>query len=90
MIVAKTKDLSKIYRQGELEVRALNGIDLEICEGEFTAIGVYNQFIYVAPKSNMVIVKLSANSIYGTSELASVESEFETLEFLRAIANNDS
>ena len=59
-------------------------------EGEFTAIGVYNQFIYVAPKSNMVIVKLSANSIYGTSELASVESEFETLEFLRAIANNDS
>ena len=29
--------------------------------GDFSAIGVYNQFIYVSPKSNMVIVKLSAN-----------------------------
>ena len=59
-------------------------------EAEFAAIGVYNQFIYVAPQSNMVIVKLSANSIYGTSSEASFISEMETLEFLRAIANNGS
>ena len=38
MIVAKTRDLGKIYRQGELEVRALAGINLEISQGEFTAI----------------------------------------------------
>ena len=59
-------------------------------EAEFAAIGVYNQFIYVAPQSNMVIVKLSANSIYGTSSEASFISEMETLQFLRAIANNSS
>ena len=57
---------------------------------EFCAIGVYNQFIYVAPNSDMVIVKLSANSAYGTSPEESMSSELETLEFLRAVANKDS
>ena len=56
-------------------------------EGEFSAIGVYNQLIYVAPESNMVIVKLSANSSYGTSEDIDMASELETIEFFRAIAN---
>ena len=55
-------------------------------EGEFMAIGVYNQLIYVAPESNMVIVKLSANSAYGTSEDTDMASELESIEFLRAIA----
>ena len=32
------KDLNKVYKEGEIEVHALNGIDLEINEGEFTAI----------------------------------------------------
>jgi len=53
--------------------------------GDFSAIGVYNQFIYVSPKSNMVIVKLSANSIYGTSEALSTLSELEAIEFFKAI-----
>jgi CubicO group peptidase (beta-lactamase class C family) len=53
--------------------------------GDFSAIGVYNQFIYVSPKSNMVIVMLSANSIYGTSEAASALTEFETIEFFKSI-----
>lgn len=53
--------------------------------GEFTAIGVYNQFIYVSPKDNAVIVKLSANSSYGTPDDAEFSSEFETIEFFRAI-----
>ena len=57
---------------------------------EFMASGVYNQFIYVAPKSSMVIVKLSANSAYGASENTGEESELEALEFLRAIARKDS
>ena len=63
---------------------------LEGDEGEFMAIGVYNQLIYIAPESNMVIVKLSANSAYGTSEDKDMASELESIEFLRAIANNGS
>jgi CubicO group peptidase (beta-lactamase class C family) len=54
-------------------------------QGEFMAIGVYNQFIYVAPQSNMVIVKLSANSAYGTPADAGASSEFESIEFFRRI-----
>ena len=54
--------------------------------GEFMAIGVYNQFIYVAPESNTVIVKLSANSAYGTPDDPDASSEFESLELFRAIA----
>lgn len=56
-------------------------------KGEFMAIGIYNQMIYVAPESNMVIVKLSANSSYGTAEDTGIASELETIEFFRAIAN---
>ena len=54
--------------------------------GEFMAIGVYNQFIYVAPASKTVIVKLSANSAYGTPDDPDASSEFESLELFRAIA----
>jgi len=32
------KALHKVYNEGEIEVNALNGVDLEINEGEFTAI----------------------------------------------------
>ncbi|MBN2729497.1 MAG: ABC transporter ATP-binding protein [Bacteroidales bacterium] len=32
------KNLHKVYKEGEIEVHALNGVDLEIGEGEFTAI----------------------------------------------------
>ncbi|MDA9729805.1 beta-lactamase family protein [SAR86 cluster bacterium] len=55
-------------------------------KGEFMAIGIYNQMIYVAPESNMVIVKLSANSSYGTAEDTGIASELETIEFFRAIS----
>jgi len=54
-------------------------------QGEFMAIGVYNQFIYVAPESNTVIVKLSANSAYGTPNDEDASSEFESIEFFRGI-----
>ena len=56
-------------------------------DGEFTAIGVYNQFIYVAPKSGFTIVKLSANSAYATSKDGSSDLEFETIELFRAIVD---
>lgn len=54
-------------------------------EGEYSAIGVYNQFIYVNPTKKLVIVKLSANSDYGTTADGSGDREFETIEFFRAI-----
>ena len=54
-------------------------------EGEYSAIGVYNQFIWVNPSRDLVIVKLSANSGYATAEDGSADLEFETIEFFRAI-----
>jgi CubicO group peptidase (beta-lactamase class C family) len=57
--------------------------------GEFSAIGVYNQFVYVDPASNTTIVKLSANRRYGTSTEESTNREMETIAFLQAIAQHD-
>ncbi len=54
-------------------------------EGEFSAIGVYNQFIYVNPTRNLVIVKLSAYSDYATSLDESAYREIETIAFFREI-----
>jgi CubicO group peptidase (beta-lactamase class C family) len=56
--------------------------------GEFSAIGVYNQFVYVDPASDTTIVKLSANRAYGTTTEESTNREMETLAFLRAIARH--
>lgn len=53
--------------------------------GEFSAIGVYNQFVYVDPIKKTVIVKLSANRMYGTSDDESTNRELETVAFLRAL-----
>ncbi|MDF3141535.1 MULTISPECIES: serine hydrolase [unclassified Streptomyces] len=57
--------------------------------GEFTAIGVYNQFVYVDQAARTTIVKLSANRRYGTSSEESTNREMETIAFLRAIARHD-
>ena len=51
---------------------------------EFSAIGVYNQFIYVSPQQRVVIAKTSANQAYGSSE--ETDRELETFAFFRAIA----
>lgn len=56
-------------------------------EGEYAAIGVYNQFIYVNPTKRLVIVKLSANSGYGLTPDDSSWREMESLELFRAIRN---
>ncbi len=58
--------------------------------GEFSAIGVYNQFVYVDPTARTTIVKLSANRRYGTSATESTNREMETLTFLRALARRDN
>jgi CubicO group peptidase (beta-lactamase class C family) len=56
--------------------------------GEFSAIGVYNQFVYVDPTSEVVIVKLSANRAYGTTSEESTNRDHETVAFLQAIARH--
>jgi len=55
-------------------------------QGEYSAIGVYNQFIYVNPEHNLVVVKLSANSDYAQTNDESSFRELETIELFRAIA----
>jgi CubicO group peptidase (beta-lactamase class C family) len=54
--------------------------------GEFSAIGVYNQFVYVDPAREVVVVKLSANRRYGTSMAEADNREAENIELLRALA----
>ncbi|WP_326770644.1 beta-lactamase family protein (plasmid) [Streptomyces sp. NBC_01591] len=56
--------------------------------GEFSAVGVYNQFVYVDPVSRTTIVKLSASRRYGTSLDEATSGEEETIAFLRAIARH--
>ena len=57
-------------------------------EGEFSAIGVYNQFIYVNPTKRVVIVKLSANSGYGLTDDDTSWREMESFELFRAIGRH--
>ena len=57
-------------------------------ESEFGAIGVYNQFIYVNPSRNVVIVKLSANSGYGLTDDDTSWREVESFELFRAISRS--
>jgi len=54
-------------------------------EGEYAAIGVYNQFVYVNPARGMTIVKLSASRKYGTTNDESSYREHETIALFRAI-----
>ncbi|MEM7361066.1 MAG: serine hydrolase [Pseudomonadota bacterium] len=58
---------------------------LEGNQGEYSAIGVYNQFIYVNPSAGTVIVKLSANSDYGVTLEEKSYREHESFELFRAI-----
>jgi len=55
-------------------------------KGEFSAIGVYNQFVYVHPDRDLVIVKLSASPAYGQTNDETSYREFETVEMFRAIS----
>lgn len=54
-------------------------------EGEYSAIGVYNQFVYVNPARGVVIVKLSASRDYAAFGDESSWREMETMEFFRSI-----
>ncbi len=54
----------------------------------FAAIGVYNQFIFVDPERETVIVKLSANLAYGTTNLEEDNKDNENLAALLAISEH--
>lgn len=54
-------------------------------QGEYMAMGVYGQYIYVNPTTNTVIVKLSANPYYNEASYVP-SSDFATLELFRSIA----
>ena len=57
-------------------------------EGEFTALGIYNQVVYADRSRGVVIYKQSANRAYGTSKDEATNREIETIEFVRAIARH--
>ncbi|MBI1319870.1 MAG: serine hydrolase [Candidatus Hydrogenedens sp.] len=52
-------------------------------DGDYFAIGVYNQFIYVSPKRRVVIAKTSANAHYLDDGMIS---ESQAVQFFRAVA----
>lgn len=54
--------------------------------GDYTAIGIYNQFVYVAPREGVVAVKLSANRTYGTTMTEETNRGGECQALLGAIA----
>lgn len=53
-------------------------------QGEFLAIGVYNQFIYINPTTRTVVVKHSANPGFASGEFLAGTKVF--VEFARAVA----
>ncbi|MEZ5559163.1 MAG: serine hydrolase [Pseudomonadales bacterium] len=57
-------------------------------QGDFSAIGVYNQFVYVDPARDTVIVKLSANPGYGTTTRESDNKDLENIAVLQAISRH--
>jgi hypothetical protein len=57
-------------------------------EGEFMAVGVFNQFIYINPSTNTIIVKNSANKNYYDYDNP-YRSIFVHLELFRKLAHGD-
>jgi len=53
--------------------------------GAFSAVGIYNQFIYVNPALHLVIAKTSANHTYGLKNDESSDREDEHIAFFKAI-----
>lgn len=59
----------------------------EKVDGPYSAIGIYNQFIYVDPARDLVIVKTSANHAYGEKNEEKYYREFETFALFKAIGD---
>jgi CubicO group peptidase (beta-lactamase class C family) len=58
----------------------------ETADGPYSAVGIYNQFIYVDPARHLVIAKTSANHAYGTDNTEKSFREDETIALFEAIA----
>ena len=58
--------------------------------GPYSAVGIYNQFIYVDPAHDLVIAKTSANSDYGQTNDETSFREDETIALFEAIARKVS
>ena len=56
--------------------------------GEFSAISVYNLFVYVDPTARTVIVKLSANPAYGRTSKEADNRHAANLALLQAIVRH--
>jgi CubicO group peptidase (beta-lactamase class C family) len=53
--------------------------------GAFSAVGIYNQFVYVNPAMHLIIAKTSANHNYGLKNDESSDREDEHIAFFKAI-----
>jgi len=58
----------------------------ETADGPYSAVGIYNQFVYVDPARHLVIAKTSANHAYGTDNTERSFREDETIAVFEAIA----
>ncbi len=56
-------------------------------DGAFTALGIYNQLVFVDPANGATVVKLSANHRYGLSPSEADDREGETVAFIRAVVD---
>ncbi len=88
--VRDSMDISEEYSKPGANHNAYNAIGYgyqwwipEGEEGEFMAIGVYGQWIYVNPSSQVIIVKVSADPDFMEKDY-----ELKHVEFFRAIANS--
>lgn len=54
-------------------------------DGDYLAIGVYGQFVYIYPKKKIVIAKTSAYPAYNVD---GSDKEIETIALFRAIATH--
>lgn len=55
---------------------------------DYSAIGILNQFVYVSPNHDTVIVKLSASRNYASAGDETSWREYETIELFREIAKS--
>ena len=53
-------------------------------DGDYAAMGVFNQFIYVNPQLQLVIAQTSANHLYGTGGTDENDREDENIAFFKA------
>ena len=59
-------------------------------DGEYFAVGIYGQFIYINPKANVLVVKTSAHRGFRADGVRGIDIKLETIAMFRAIASQYS